>query len=136
MSQYHRPTSKKVSRGTGGRRRGKQRDKKLSQYGRDPSLTRVSDKDERKKVSGRGLSSKIKLKKSKYANVKTDDGIKKVVILSVLESHTSEHVRRNIITRGAVLTTEIGKAKVSNRVGQDGIVNAVLIEDKPSNSSQ
>jgi small subunit ribosomal protein S8e len=45
----------------------------------------------------------------------------------VLESHNPEYVRMNIVTRGAVVETELGKARVTNRVGQDGIVNGVLI---------
>ncbi len=36
-------------------------------------------------------------------------------------------VRRNIITKGCVIETDLGKAKVTSRPGQHGIVNAVLI---------
>ena len=36
--------------------------------------------------------------------------------------------RANIITQGAVLDTELGKAKVTNRPGQEGAINAVLIQ--------
>ena len=36
--------------------------------------------------------------------------------------------RANIITLGAVLETELGKARVTNRPSQDGVVNAVLIQ--------
>ncbi|MEA1999387.1 MAG: 30S ribosomal protein S8e, partial [Euryarchaeota archaeon] len=35
--------------------------------------------------------------------------------------------RRNITTKGAVIETELGDAVVTNRPGQDGIVNAKLI---------
>jgi small subunit ribosomal protein S8e len=38
------------------------------------------------------------------------------------------YVRRNIITKGAVIKTELGNAKVTSRPGQDGVVNAALIE--------
>jgi small subunit ribosomal protein S8e len=36
-------------------------------------------------------------------------------------------MRRNIITKGAVIKTELGDAKVTNRPGQDGLINAVLL---------
>ncbi|MBI2581352.1 30S ribosomal protein S8e [Candidatus Woesearchaeota archaeon] len=36
--------------------------------------------------------------------------------------------RANIITKGAVLDTELGKARVTNRPGQEGQVNAVLVQ--------
>ncbi|MEM2426420.1 MAG: hypothetical protein QXE83_05420 [Archaeoglobaceae archaeon] len=32
------------------------------------------------------------------------------------------------MTKGAIIQTEIGKAKVTNRPSQEGIINAVLIE--------
>ena len=37
------------------------------------------------------------------------------------------YVRRNYLTKGAVVTTELGKAKITNRPGQDGCINAVLV---------
>jgi len=52
-------------------------------------------------------------------------------VISVKESEANPHyVRRNIITLGAVVETKIGTAKVTSRPGQDGIVNAVLLEEK------
>ncbi len=35
--------------------------------------------------------------------------------------------RANIITRGAILETEAGKARVTNRPGQDGTINAIMV---------
>jgi len=47
---------------------------------------------------------------------------------TILESPANRHfVRRNIITKGAVIETPNGKAKVTNRPSQEGFVNAVLI---------
>ncbi|MCD6558125.1 MAG: 30S ribosomal protein S8e, partial [Candidatus Aenigmarchaeota archaeon] len=39
-------------------------------------------------------------------------------------------VRRNIITKGAIIMTEDGRAVVTNRPGQEGVINAKLIEEK------
>ena len=36
-------------------------------------------------------------------------------------------IRRNIMTKGAVIETDMGKARVTSRPGQHGAVNAVLI---------
>ena len=36
---------------------------------------------------------------------------------------------RGIITKGALIETELGKAIVTSRPGQDGVVNALLVED-------
>ena len=37
-------------------------------------------------------------------------------------------VRRNIITKGALIETALGKARVTSRPGQEGLVNAVLVK--------
>jgi len=37
------------------------------------------------------------------------------------------YIRRNIVTKGAVIETELGDALVTNRPGQNGMVNAKLI---------
>ena len=61
-------------------------------------------------------------------NVVLKDGkMKKVAIKRVVESYNTEYIRMNIITKGAVVETEVGKVKVTNRVGQDGVVNGVLV---------
>ncbi|MFH1393560.1 MAG: 30S ribosomal protein S8e [Candidatus Micrarchaeota archaeon] len=126
MDEYHRPHGKKVGSGTGGRRR-KARDKKLSHIGGVFSATKVSPKDVRKEKRTRGGNRGIKLKKAALVNVITKEGGKKTEIVRVIESHNPEFVRTNTITKGAVLETKLGKVRVTNRVGQDGVVNGVLL---------
>jgi small subunit ribosomal protein S8e len=49
-------------------------------------------------------------------------------IMGVIENHANDHfVRRNIITKGAVVETNLGQVKITSRPGQDGMVNGVLI---------
>ncbi len=127
MTQYHRPVHKKVSSGTGGSK-GKSGDKKLAHLGGFFTATRVGDREVRVVVRTRGGNRKVKLKKAAYVNVVTKEGkTRKAKILRVIESHNPEFVRMDIITKGAVLETEIGKVKVTNRVGQDGVVNGVQL---------
>lgn len=126
MEQYQKSHEKKVCAGTGGRRR-KFRDKKLSHMGGVFAATKVAAKDLKVSVRGRGGSQGIKLKKASTMNVVAKDKMKKAKILRVLESHNPEFVRMNIITKGAVVETDMGKARVTNRVGQDGVVNGVLL---------
>ncbi len=71
---------------------------------------------------------KVKIKRAAYANVVGKDRkIVKTRIVGRQESHNPEYVRGNIITKGCVLNTELGKVKVTNRVGQDGVVNGILL---------
>jgi small subunit ribosomal protein S8e len=77
-----------------------------------------------------GGNTVVRLKEAAYANV-YDPGsktFKKVRILRVVENPANrEYVRLGIISRGSVIETEIGLAKVTSRPSRDGVVNAVLI---------
>jgi small subunit ribosomal protein S8e len=54
--------------------------------------------------------------------------VTKTEITSVVENHANIHyVRRNIINKGAVIETKLGKARVTSRPGQSGAINAILI---------
>jgi small subunit ribosomal protein S8e len=53
---------------------------------------------------------------------------KSVKIETVKDNKANLHyMRRNILTKGAVIKTEIGDARITNRPGQDGIINAILL---------
>lgn len=53
----------------------------------------------------------------------------KTKILNVIENPANPHlVRRNIITKGAIVKTELGKVRITSRPGQEGTVNGRLIE--------
>lgn len=128
MEQYHKPHEKKVKSGTGGKRL-KFKDKRLCHAGGVFASTKVADRDLTVGVRGRGGRRRLKLKKAAMINVVLKDGkMKKVGIKRVLESHNPEFVRMNIITKGAVVETELGKVRVTNCVGQDGIVNGVAVQ--------
>ncbi len=83
------------------------------------------------KVKGRGGQKKKRLLSVNTANIQTGKKVKKAKILDVLENPANIHfVRRNIVTKGAVVDTDLGKAKVTSRPGQSGVVNAKLIKEK------
>ncbi|MCS7122017.1 MAG: 30S ribosomal protein S8e [Archaeoglobaceae archaeon] len=109
------------------------RKKRKYELGRLPVFTTVGERNV-KKVRVRGGNFKLKLQADKYVNVydpKTGK-VFKAEIKTVIENSANMHfARRNIITRGAVLLTNLGKAKVTNRPSQEGIINAVLVEGAP-----
>jgi len=113
--------------GTGGKRK-KHADKRLSELGGPFAATKLAAQDERKFARTRGGSVKVKLKKAGFANVLTKEGMKKAKIKRVLESPDNRHyARMNIITKGSIIETEFGKARVTSRPGQTGVINAVLV---------
>lgn len=85
----------------------------------------------RKIIRTRGGNRKVRLLSTNVAFVldREKGKVVKTEILSVIENPANPHyVRRNIITKGAVIDTKIGKVKVTSRPGQDGVVQGVLID--------
>jgi small subunit ribosomal protein S8e len=115
---------------TGGLKRPHRKNRKY-EMGRFPVETRLGENDFRVIERVRGGNIKIRIKEAVYANVfdpksKTS---KKVKIKGIVSTPSNPDLaRRGIIVKGSIIETEIGKAKVSSRPGQDGVINAVLID--------
>ncbi len=112
---------------SGGRYRAG-RKKRITELGRMPALTRVG-KIRIKRIRTRGANLKLKGFANDMSNVydTLTKKYSKSKIISVKENPANRHyVRRNIMTKGTIIETELGKAKVTSRPGQEGIVNAVL----------
>ena len=112
-----------------GRRIRYARGKRKFEIGREQHLTTIGE-PRLKIVRTRGNNRKARIKTTNIAYVIDPKNNKttKTEIISVVENQANIHyVRRNIINKGAILETKIGKAKVTSRPGQDGTVNAVLI---------
>jgi small subunit ribosomal protein S8e len=111
-----------------GKRKVQARGKRRREVGNYFSATRLSDKTVALKVRRRGGNAGIRLKDVAVANLLTKDGYKKAKINSIVESKDNRNfARQNIITKGTVISTELGNAKVINRPGRDGCVNARLV---------
>ena len=83
-----------------------------------------------KKVRTRGKNIKVRIKTSNIAYVldpKTNKTTKADVITVKENAANIHYVRRNIINKGAIIETKIGKAKVTSRPGQCGTINAILL---------
>ncbi|WP_181684945.1 30S ribosomal protein S8e [Halorhabdus salina] len=112
---------------TGGRRRHA-RNKRKHELGDEPTETEVGDRKV-KIVEARGGTEKVRTVATDVASVATDDGTISAEIETVVENPANpNYVRRNIITKGAVIETSEGEARVTSRPGQDGQVNAELLE--------
>lgn len=112
--KYHRGASKK----------------KRHQRGRDFVPTELG-KQKVIKLRTRGGNAKHLAARVEMANVATKAGIKRAKILTVKENAANpQFVRSNIITKGCIIETELGKARVTSRPGQNGSVDAILVEEK------
>jgi len=107
------------------------RKKRKYEMGRDQIETLIGER-KIKKVRVRGGNYKIRLFRDKYANVyvPSENKVVRVEIKTVVENPAHVHyARRNVITKGAIIETSVGKARVTNRPNQEGIINAVLIQE-------
>ena len=104
--------------------------KRLHQRGSHPAHTKLAE-EHKKTLPAKGGSHKTKLFAANKVNLYDPKTRKYVVetIKTVNENHADRHfVRHNILTKGAVVETSRGKAKITSRPGQEGSMNAVLIE--------
>jgi small subunit ribosomal protein S8e len=112
---------------TGGRYKYKVKKKK--NLGNLPTHTKLGKK-KIKVVKGRSALVKGRLLQEEEANVYDPKSKKcfKLKILNIVGNPANRHfVRRNIITKGAIIKTEKGEARITSKPGQEIIINAVLI---------
>lgn len=104
------------------------RKKRKRELARPPIETRLGP-EQKKTQRVMGGNTKLKLFYTQHANVTDPSTSKtqKVKIVGVEESLASiDYNRRSIITKGTLLDTELGKARVTSRPGQHGVINAIL----------
>jgi small subunit ribosomal protein S8e len=79
----------------------------------------------------RGNNNKVAFKRAEFANV-IDQENKRVIkskILRVTKNPANrDYERRGVVSKGAIIESESGTARVLSRPGQDGVVNAILIK--------
>lgn len=112
-----------------GRLRRAARKKRKFEIGGSQVETLIGERKIKKKRT-MGGSYKIRLFREQFANVYLPDEKKviKTEIKNVIENPAHVHyARRNVVTKGAIIETGIGKARVTSRPSQEGVVNAILI---------
>ena len=106
------------------------RKKRLYELGNLPRLTKLGER-KLKRMNIKFGKEKNVLLQTDIANVYNPKTKKysKTKIITIVESSANRHfVRRNIMTKGTMIKTELGNARITSRPGQEGAVNAVLIE--------
>jgi small subunit ribosomal protein S8e len=112
-----------------GRRIRVHRGKRRFEIGRETHEATIG-KTSIKTINGRANITKASVKTSNIAYVvdpKTHKTAKTDILTVVDNPANINYIRRNIITKGAVINTSLGLARVTSRPGQTGVVNAVLI---------
>jgi len=127
MAQWHGVSKRKPS---GGRKR-MMRGKRRTEISSEKQFAVLGDA-KRKKYRKTGASTQIKVLSEDTINVNNpSDGTTKSIKFSTVSKNPSNpnYVRRNILTKGAVVETELGKVMITSRPGQDGVINGTLIDN-------
>ncbi|MFW9768026.1 MAG: 30S ribosomal protein S8e [Candidatus Thorarchaeota archaeon] len=125
MGIWHRRSTRTA---TGARLR-KLRSKRKHQMGRNPTETLMG---EPKRIIINSRSKANKTPALRLTQVNVTDPAKNVTFRADLQDveknpANMDYQRRKVITRGTIIKTSKGRARVTSRPGQDGILNAVLI---------
>jgi small subunit ribosomal protein S8e len=114
---------------TGGKYK-KMRKKKLYEISGQRRII-ILGEEKKKKLKMRGGKQKIVLLKTNQVNVYMGKGkMKKVKIKNVVETPSNKFLaRQNIINKGAIVETELGKVRITNRPSQEGQANGILVEE-------
>jgi len=113
---------------SGGKTRSYRKSKKYD-IGSEFSSPSLGDTKTKKK-DARGNTEKTVVRKENTVNLAVDGEVESVEIESVLDNPANDnYVRRSLLTKGTVIQTSEGKARVTSRPGQEGVINAVPVEE-------
>lgn len=108
----------------------KQRKKKLYEK-RNPERHVTLGETKTKQLHTRGGARKTILLRGNVVNITFKGKTKSAEIKNVEETPQNRFfARQNILMKGAIIETSLGKAKITNRPSQEGCVNAILLEQK------
>jgi len=128
MAKWHGISRRKPSGGRLKHYRGKRR----TEISSENQFAYLGDEDHRKNYRKRAGSQTVRLLSVHEINVNDPKEGKTVrgTINTVLQNDADpNYVRRNIVTKGAVVDTDVGRVRVTSRPGMHGVVSGVLLED-------
>jgi len=107
--------------------------KKRKYEGGSEAMYTLAGKDKKRFYRTKGGGIKVKAAAVEFVNVYDPKAkiMKKVKILDIVKNPTNPHfVRRGIVTKGCIVRTELGMARVTSRPSQMGVASAVVVEEK------
>lgn len=123
MKDQGRSTRKR----TGGRLKHAS-NKKRHQLGREPAETTIGE-TRVQYIDSRGTEKKVRALSTNVVQVAEDGEVFEAELENVVDNPSNvNYARRNIVTKGAIVETSAGRARVTSRPGQSGQVNAVLLD--------
>ncbi len=106
------------------------RKKRKFEIGREKQFTRLGiPKVKQYRTKGSNYKGRVLLADAANVVDPKTKVVKRVKILTVKTNPSNpNYVQRNIMTKGATVMTDLGEAVITSRCGQDGVVNAMLVQ--------
>ena len=129
MAKWHGISRRKPS---GGRlkRPSRYRGKRKTEISSENQFAFVGDKDARKLYRKTAGSQTVRVLSIKNINVnKPKEGktVRAKITNVVRNDADTNYVRRNIVTKGAIVETDIGQVRVTSRPGMHGVVSGIPV---------
>lgn len=115
---------------SGGRYKGDE-PKRIGRLGNTPAYTEIGD-EQLKSRRVRGGNEETFFLKANTVNlhIPEDEEHVEAELHDVVDSPANQnYVRRNIVTKGCVVETSEGRARITSRPGQDSVLNAVKVDE-------
>lgn len=120
----------KSRRSATGARYKDHRKKKQHEKGNNPVLTRIGELKRRvlRVIGGNTKSKQLLAEVVNVVDPKSGKAVKAKLKNVTSNEANRNYVRRNILTKGTVVDTDKGQVRITNRPGQEGTVNGVLVQ--------
>ncbi len=114
------------------KRPNRYRGKRRTEVSSEAQYAYIGEKDDRKMYRKNAGSQTARLLSANTVNVNIPKEGKtvKATINSVIANDADPNfIRRNIVTKGSIVDTSMGKVKITSRPGMHGVASGILLED-------
>ena len=131
MAKWHGISRRKPS---GGRlkRPNRYRGKRRTEVSSEAQYAYIGEKDDRKmyRKNAGSLTARLLSADTVNVNLPKEGKTVKATINSVIANDADPNfIRRNIVTKGSIVDTSMGKVKITSRPGMHGVISGILLED-------
>ena len=131
MAKWHGISRRKRS---GGRlkRPNRYRGKRRTEVSSEAQYAYIGEKDDRKMYRKNAGSQTTRLLSANTVNVnipKEGTTVKATINSVIANDADPNFIRRNIVTKGSIVDTSMGKVKITSRPGMHGVASGILLED-------
>jgi small subunit ribosomal protein S8e len=130
VAQWHGISRRKPS-GARLKRPNRYRGKRRTEISSEKLFAFIAEEPQNKVYRKRSGNVTVRVLGEKMINVSDASGkTQRVEMTNVVENSADpNYVRRNILTKGAIVETSIGRVRITSRPGMDGVISGVLVDE-------